>query len=241
MNQENRPTCVGCSHVLRPEEQDLGRIVCVRCEDGVKENLTALAGPDGLFARLVWRGTEALAPGGTRSKSDPVVKTSKVNAPSPVNLGAINLLGAGGVVPTLQRWVADWYDQLGFRRPVWRGNHHFVVMLAPGGAQVKRPGQLDNAVKVLINNLPWACENREDFGDFRRQVRSFVDDAQSALDPTADRPIRVQIGRCPAKVDGLICGRMLTADPFSLSIRCPNCGTVWGRAEWVDLGNSLRK
>lgn len=213
----------------------------MRCEDGVKDHLNLLAGPDGLFARLVWLGTDALTPGASRSKSDPVVKTSKVTAPSPVNLGAVNLLGAGGVVVTLQRWVGRWYQDLGFKPPIWRGQHQFVTLVGPGGAHIKRPGQLDNAVKVLVNNLPWACENRYDFGEFRKEVRGFVEDASMALDPTAERAIQVQIGRCPNKVDGALCGHLLTANPHAMAIRCPNCNTTWKRTEWVDLGTTLRK
>lgn len=216
-------------------------MACFRCEQEVRTNLDALAGPDGLFARLVWQGADALIPGARRSSSDPVVKMSKTTAPSPVRLAAVNLLGAGGVVHTLQRWVGAWYAELGFRQPVWRGTHHFVVMLAPGGVKVNRPGQLDNTVKVLQNNLPWAAEHRADFGEFRHEVWRFVEDARIAIDPTIEPPTRMQIGRCPAKVDGLTCGRLLDADPFAQSIRCPNCGTSWQRSQWLDLGAALRQ
>lgn len=240
MKDQDRPSCVGCGRVLRPEEQERVRIVCFQCEEAVKEHLGALAGPDGLFAQLVWQGTHALTPGSRRSNSDPAVKTSKVTAPSPVRLEAVNLLGAGGVVHTLQRWVGLWYTDLGFRQPVWRGQHQFVVLIAPGGTKVNRPGQLDNAVKVLLNNLPWACEKRNDFGEFRHQVRRFVEEARSAVDPTAERPMRVQIGRCPTKVDGLTCGTRLMADPFASAIRCPTCATVWPRARWLALGAELQ-
>lgn len=217
------------------------RIVCFGCETEVKENLGALAGPDGLFAQLVWQGADALIPGSRRSSSDPVVKMSKVTAPSPVNLGAANLLGAGGVVHTLQRWVKAWYAELGFREPIWRGELHFVVLVAPGGDRVRRPGQLDNTVKALLNNLPWACEHRADFGDFRHEVRRFVDESRRAVDPTISTRSRLQIGRCPADVDGIVCGHMLEADPMATSIRCPNCSTRWQRNQWVDLAQAVNK
>jgi hypothetical protein len=221
--------------------RERARVVCFPCEDSVKEQLDALAGPDGLFAQLVWQGTDALIPGSRRSSSEPNVKTSKTEAPSPVNLQAVNLLGVGGVVHTLQRWVGLWYQELGFRQPVWRGQHHFVVYLAPGGVKVNRPGQLDNTVKVLLNNLPWACEHRSDFARFRQDVRRFVEDARLAIDPTTERKMRVPIGKCPAKQgDDLVCGRQLTADPFALAIRCPNCGTSWSRDKWLQLGQEQR-
>lgn len=239
MNQ-NRPSCVGCSRVLSPEEQDRKRVVCFSCEEDVKEKLNLLVGPNGLFAQLVWQGADALTPTSGRSNSDPAVKTSKVTAPSPVRLGAVNLLGAGGVVHTLQRWVGLWYADLGFRQPVWRGQFHFIVMVAPGGAKVNRPGQLDNTVKVLLNNLPWACENRYDFGEFRQQAHRFVEEARSAVDPTIERKVRVQIGRCPTKVADLTCGTRLVADPFASSIRCPSCATVWPRTSWLALGAAMQ-
>lgn len=215
--------------------------MCFKCEDSVKTDLNALAGPDGLFAQLVWQGPDALIPGSRRNSSDPVVKTSKVTAPSPVNLGAANLLGAGGVVHTLQRWVKVWYAELGFREPVWRGQLHYVVLLAPGGEKVRRPGQLDNAVRALLNNLPWAVEHRDDFGDFRYQVRRFVQDAEAAIDPTLTREPRMDIGRCPADIDGDVCGHRLTASPHETSIRCPNCDTRWPKADWLKLGQALRQ
>lgn len=216
------------------------RLVCFRCEEDVKDHLNELAGPDGLFAQLVWKGAEALTPGSGRSNSDPNVKTSKTTAPSPVRLDAVNLLGAGGLVNTLQRWVGKWYVDLGFNQPVWRGQLHYVVMVAPGGGQVRRPGQLDNAVKVLLNNLPWACEHRADFGEFRQQSRRFVEEARSAIDPTIERKVRIQVGKCPTQVDGLTCGRQLMADPFASAIRCGNCNTVWPRARWLDLGAAIQ-
>lgn len=241
MKDQDRPTCVGCSHVLRPDEQESGRLVCRNCEDEVKENLNALVGPDGLFAQLVWLGTDALTPGSRRSNSDPAVKTSKTSAPSPVRLQAVNLLGAGGVVHTLQRWVGIWYKELGFRQPVWRGQHHFVVYLAPGNKPVRRPGQLDNTVLVLLNNLPWAVEHREDFRQFKQDVWRFVEDARSAIDPTIERPPQIMVGRCPTSVgDGLVCGKQLMADPFSTSIKCGNCGTSWQRDKWAELGQTMQ-
>jgi len=152
----------------------------------------------------------------------------------------MNLLGAGGVVHTLQRWVASWYQELGFRQPVWRGNLHFVMMVDPNGHKVGRPGQLDNAVTILINNLPWAVENRDDFGRFARDLNGFVEQIKSALDPTIEPPTRVQIGRCPTLgEEGGKCGELLSANPWSNSIRCRKCGSTWTRADWPKLGDAM--
>jgi hypothetical protein len=153
----------------------------------------------------------------------------------------LNLLGAGGVVHALQRHAAAWYSDLGFGKPVWRGQYHYVLLVAPGGARVSRPGQLDNTVRALLNNLPWAAEKRDDFGDFEHEVRRFVGDIKMALDPTIVKPTRVLVGRCPADAgDHLTCGAKLMADPFAPAIRCANCGTSWTRDRWAELGRTLR-
>lgn len=232
---DDRPRCVSCSHWIRPD--DAPRIVCRPCESAAKGNLAALAGAQGLFAQLVWAGSDILLPG---QRSQGGGGGSRVDAPMPVRLGPMNLLGAGGVVHTLQRWVATWYQELGFRQPVWRGNLHFVMMVDPQGHKVGRPGQLDNAVTILINNLPWATEHRDDFGRFARDLNGFVEQIKSALDPTIEPPTRVQIGRCPTPTEaGTKCGELLDANPWANAIRCRRCGTSWIRADWPKLGNEM--
>lgn len=239
MTTADRPRCVECGHALRHDEGP--RLACRPCEDRLKTNLDELAGPSGLFARLTWMGVDALTPGSRRNNNDPVVKMSKTTASSPVHMQAINLLGTGGVVHTLQRWVASWYGDLGFQQPVWRGQHHFVVVVDPNtGRNVHRPGQLDNTIKALKNNIPWAVENRQDFDKFFQDVRRFVEESEMVIDPTIERPRKTRIGRCPAKIDEHICGAVLTADPYALSIRCGNCGTSWGRGSWASLSDTIR-
>lgn len=232
----DRPQCLSCNHALRPD-LEAGRLVCRSCEDRVRKDLNALAGPSGLFAQLVWVGPDVLAPGSQRHQGGG--GGSSVEAPAPVRLGPMNLLGAGGVVHTLQRWVAAWFTELGFRQPVWRGDHHFVMMVSPGGKKVGKPGQLDNAVTVLLNNLIWAAEHRHDFDRFARDVRRFVEQIEAAMDPGAEQPIRVVVGRCPVPVDSAKCGELLQANPFATSIRCRKCGTSWPRAEWAALGDQV--
>lgn len=232
---EDRPRCVACSHWLRPD--DAPRIVCRPCESTVKGNLSALAGSQGLFAQLVWAGPDVLLP---RQRTQGGGGGSRVDAPMPVRLGPMNLLGAGGVVHTLQRWVAAWYKELGFRQPVWRGNLHFVMLVDPQGRKVGKPGQLDNAVAVLINNLPWAVEHRDDFRQFARDVSGFVEQIKSAMDPTIEPPTRMQIGRCPTPVgDDMKCGELLQANPYAAAIKCRRCGEVWPRSDWPKLGDAI--
>lgn len=235
MNPHNRSKCVGCGR--RNDEAD--RLACKQCERVAGDNLKALAGVDGLFAMLVRQGTYALTRGG--ATGGPAVKTSKVHAPSPARDLVVNLLGAGGVVHALQRHASAWYVDLGFNLPVWRGQHHFIVSVDSNGLKVSHPGQLDIVVRTLLNTLPWAAENRDDFGDFGREVRQFVADIKVAIDPTIVKPVQVLVGRCPADLgDGTLCGAKLMADPFAPSIRCISCGTAWGRDRWAELGRTLR-
>jgi hypothetical protein len=237
VSDEIRKTCVSCGYDgLRPGDD---RMVCENCEENARRCLRLLAGHSGLFARLVWLGPDALIPG-QRAQQGGGGGGTQVDAPAPVRLGPMNLLGAGGVVNTLQRWVAAWYDELGFRQPVWRGAHQFVTLINPAGHKVSKPGQLDNAVTILLNNLPWAVEHRRDFGKFNRDVSGFVRQIKSALDPTATPPARVRIGRCPLiTADNTRCGNLLEADPFAPSIHCWKCGANWDRADWPRLSDHM--
>lgn len=236
----DRPRCVSCRNELRHEEA--GRAACVSCEQLVRRNLEELAGPGGLFAKLVWAGADALTPSSGRRSSGPVVRTSKTVAPPPVRMGVVNLLGAGGVVQTLQRWARSWFADLGFKDPMWRGQHEWVTLVSPDGRKVGRPGQLDYTVKALLNNLVWAADKRADFGKFASDVHRFVESSKDALDPTIEHHNKILIGRCPTLVgaDRHPCGAQLLADPYATAIRCPGCETKWARADWVALGRTLR-
>lgn len=138
-------------------------------------------------------------------------------------MGVLTLTGPGGVADQLQHEVESWYSDLSFALIIKRH-------------QVNRVGTM--ATK-LINNLPWAAENRVDFREFARLVATLRDRCAVALDPSrAER--RVPIGSCPAVTDeGTDCGSKLTADPFADHIRCRRCGTVWNRSEWMLLGAVL--
>lgn len=213
---------------------------CDKCQLEVRANLEELAGPRGLFARLIWAGPDLLIPGARRGNSERV-STSKTEAPSPVSLTAVNLLGAGGMLHTLQRWVGTWFPARGWHVPQWRGPQHFSVSVDPEGRRVSRPGQLDYAVSALVNSLEWATVNRDDFGRFAAQVCKLVRDAESALNPDDRATPRVYIGRCP-HVDGTtreVCGARLEADPFAYSITCGRCRTAWSRQEWPELSDRI--
>lgn len=135
-------------------------------------------------------------------------------------MGVINLTGPGGVTDFLRTTLLEWYNDLRFEMPA----RHVAF------------GEL---VTRLVNNLPWAAENRTDFADFARRVARLVSDCEVALDPSSTTP-KVPIGRCPTLLeDDGECGAKLTVDPFADQIRCRECGTVWLRTEWMVLGSVL--
>jgi hypothetical protein len=139
------PACTICR---RPLWQDELGYACRLCTQSIDRDLAALAGSDGLYARLGL----VLAPG--RGSGGPVVSGSRT-APLPVRLGPLSLQSRGGVVTVLQTWLVDFHERLGYRHPRWEGDLQ---------------GQLDQAVKRLRTLLPWAAEQHPAVDEFAREV-----------------------------------------------------------------------
>lgn len=199
-------------------ENERARVACSRCERRTADDLRELVR---LHDELIAAGHTALTPGqhGNNGGRGGVSADER----APVRMGVLTLTGPGGVADQLQHEVESWYSDLSFALIVRRGDASRCKSMAT----------------KLINNLPWAAENRIDFREFARLVASLRDRCAVALDPSlAER--RVPIGRCPAQTeDDAECGAKLTADPFADHIRCRRCGTVWNRSEWILLGAVL--
>ncbi|WP_184766375.1 hypothetical protein [Streptomyces griseoloalbus] len=148
------PACTICHNGLY--ENELTHQACRPCTDRVDHNLRALAGADGLYARLA----HSLRPGS--SGGGPVVSGSRT-APLPVRLEPLSLAARGGVVTILQTWLIDWHDLLGYRHPRWDGDLQ---------------QQLDQVVKRLRVLLPWAAEEHGAFDEFARELGSLVHQCQ---------------------------------------------------------------
>jgi hypothetical protein len=131
-------------------ETELGHQACRPCTDRADQNLRALAGPDGLYARL----TDSLQPGS--SSGGPSVSGSRT-APLPVRLQPLSLAARGGVVTILQTWLIDWHETLGYRHPRWDGDLQ---------------QQLDQVAGRLRVLLPWAAEEHGAFAEFAGEVAS---------------------------------------------------------------------
>jgi hypothetical protein len=149
-------TCTVCHGDLY--ENELGHQACRPCTERTDRDLRALAGTDGLYARL----TDSLHPGS--GSGGPAVSGSR-SAPLPVRLGPLSLAARGGVVTILQTWLIDWHDLLGYRHPRWDGDLQ---------------QQLDQAVKRLRVLLPWAAESHGAFDEFAREIAGLVHQCQAA-------------------------------------------------------------
>lgn len=148
--------CIVCLSNLY--EHELGHQACRPCTDRADRDLRALAGPDGLYARLA----DSLHPGS--GSGGPAVSGSRT-APVPVRLDPLSLAARGGVVTILQTWLIDWHDLLGYRHPRWGGDLQ---------------QQLDQVVGRLRILLPWAAEQHGAFDEFSREIASLVHQCRTA-------------------------------------------------------------
>ena len=163
------PACVICLHALYADE--LTHQACRPCTDRVDQNLRALAGADGLYARL----SASLHPGS--GSGGPAVSGSRT-APLPLRLDPLSLAARGGVVTILQTWLIDWHETLGYRHPRWDGNLQ---------------QQLDQVVHRLRVLLPWAAEVHGAFDEFARELGSAVRQCRAATGgETPPRRVPVQ-------------------------------------------------
>ncbi|MDR3084299.1 MAG: hypothetical protein LBV60_25865 [Streptomyces sp.] len=158
------PRCTVCGNGLY--EHELTARSCRPCTARIDGNLRALAGADGLYARLAG----ALAPGS--SSGGPAVSGSRT-APLPVRLEPLSLAARGGVVTILQTWLIAWHEDLAYSYPRWEG-----------GLQE----QLDQVVNRLRLLLPWAAAEHPAVAEFAHEVRMLVAKCRSQVD--GERPPR---------------------------------------------------
>jgi hypothetical protein len=140
------PACTVCHTGLY--EHELTHQACRPCTERVDRDLRALAGPDGLYARL----SASLHPGS--GSSGPAVSGSRT-APVPLRLEVLNLMTERGpVISPLEGWVRDWETF--------------------GRANVDESGslqqRLDHAVQTLRFNLAWAAAVHPAFADFADEL-----------------------------------------------------------------------
>ncbi|NUP16501.1 MAG: hypothetical protein HOZ81_10425 [Streptomyces sp.] len=169
MDATSTPVCTICHRDLRDDEAGACRI----CVDLIDQHLRALAGPEGLYARL----SAQLAPGA--GNGGPAVSGSRT-APVPVRLDVLNLMTAGGpVLGPLETWVRDWETY--------------------GRAELDEAGTLqrrvDHAVATLRFNLAWAAAHHPAVDEFGREVHAMWRACDRQI--SGERPARIVPVACP--------------------------------------------
>jgi hypothetical protein len=169
------PDCTVCSRQLW--EDEIGRFACKPCERRTGDDLAALAGPGGLYARLCLRIHPA-------SRGAGQAVSGSRTASIPASLEILNLTANGGVVSTLELWVEDWAT-------------YGLATVGTGGRLQYR---VDRAVATLRLNLPRAVERHpafdecaDEIGQLKRQAEGIVNGGKEAI------PFRVQCG-CGATI-----------------------------------------
>lgn len=198
--------CTMCHRDLRDDEPQ----TCRPCAERVDTALLALAGPDGLYARLTTR----LAPGA--GSGQPSVSGSRT-APLPVRLEPLSMLARGGVVTILQTWLCDWHEQLGWGHPRWTG-----------GLQQ----QLDQVVRALRTNIPWAADSHPAFSEFAAEAGDIRRQCERVI--TGERPERRITVACAD------CSSPLSITLSTEGRRC-GCGRQYGWAELRELPLAERR
>ena len=203
MDDALAPYCTVCRNALF--ENELGHQACRPCTDRADRDLRALAGPDGLYARL----TDALHPGS--GSGGPAVSGSRT-APLPLRLAPLSLAARGGVVTILQTWLIDFHETLGYNHPRWEGDLQ---------------QQLDQVVQRLRVLLPWAAEAHGAYDEFARELSSIVRQCQAATggEKQARRvPVQCpcgQILRVTLDTAGVRCPACSTSYGHSEALRLP--------------------
>lgn len=219
---DDTPLCICCRRGLYADEG----YTCRPCQDRADQHLATLAGPvtyardnrngrklvSGLYAALAG----AMLPG--RSSSDGPVSGTR-GAPLPIRLEPLSLSARGGVISVLQSWQIDWHERLGWTHPQWQG----------------RPQQqLDQVVRALRNNLPWAASEHPAFDEFARELAATVGQVRAVVTgERAERPLRVLCATpdCPG---------VLQITLKSDGVRCPRCQTTYSHDQLTRLELAAR-
>jgi hypothetical protein len=181
------PACSICSGRLF--EHELTHQACRPCTDRIDQQLRALAGPDGLYARLA----DSLHP---RSGSGGPVVSGSRTAPVPLRLEVLNAMTERGpVLGPLEGWVRDWEQY--------------------GRADVDETGtlqqRLDHAVQTLRFNLNWAAAEHPAIADFADELYTITRRCRTATGedkPPVKIPVACRCGqilRVSLDMDGIEC------------------------------------
>lgn len=222
-DQETEYRCTSCSRLLYLDE--LNRFACRPCEARGHKQITQLPT---LYRHL----SAALAPSSSQSNTGRV-RSSK-EAPLPVNLHVLAMLGPGGIVADLQAIEDSWRCARG-RRPQPR--HDGVRWFA--SSRVKAPAHaIKDHCLFIAYNLQWACEFYGEIAQDLAKIAELQQRAQGAIVGPRRRTVAVP---CPSEYDdGTLCGAELRIDISVPVTRCRACGAEWGREHWVRWHDAIQ-
>ncbi|WP_128382397.1 hypothetical protein [Streptomyces cavernae] len=208
--------CLCCPRGLYDE---LGRLVCERCERNIADGLAEVA--------TLWRQLPGRLEKGTGWAADgPRVTASRVGAPLPGNPQVLDLI-AGGVVGTLIVHEDAWRRELRRTYPrlpltPWRGN---------------QTQTLNGVLAFLNERLRWACFSYDGIEDLSQDLYRLVVKMRAVVTGEPPQRVRVLPVRCPVKPDGVrLCGGELVYDPRTRLITCRTCRDELGYEHWTDIG-----
>jgi len=214
-DQEPETRCVHCPRLLHFDELD--RWACRPCEDNALKHITELG---------TWYGQlrAKLIPAGAVGDDSGHVTGATRSAPLPVAIGALDLIGPGGVVTKLRTIEDDWRKTLGWTIATFRGSDTQTLAAV---------------LPFLRNNLPWACGMYPDIAEDLKLIRILHGRVDAVVNGRKEP--QVPVGCCPTvTADGVVCGDRLRVSPFAAEIRCTGCGTRWARDQWIGLGAAIQ-
>lgn len=217
--QEPAYRCTSCSQLLFADE--LNRFACWPCESRANQKITALPT---LYKQLSY----ALAPRASRSNTGRISSTSH-EAPLPVNLHVLDLLGPGGIASKLAAIEDSWRTARGRTvGPRTDGIRWFATNRA------KSPSfALVDHTTFIAYNLRWACEAYEEVAYDLGVIHEVYAKAETAL--TGHRRRRMTVSCVAEYDDGTTCGAELGIDVSAAYTICAECGARWGRDDWLRL------
>lgn len=210
--------CTHCQRLLFADE--LNRFACWPCENRATQKITELPT---LYKQL----GGVLAPGARRSDSGRV--SASREAPIPVNLHVLDLVGPGGIATKLQAIEDSWRSARG--RSIGPRNDG-VRWFATGRAKSPSFAVAEHALFIGYN-LRWACESYEEVAADLTVIRELHAMAQTAI--TGHRRRRVMVSCLAQFDDGTTCGADLGIDITAAYTTCNECGARWGRDDWLRL------
>ncbi|MFE2106661.1 hypothetical protein ACFXAF_12450 [Kitasatospora sp. NPDC059463] len=155
--------------------------------------------------------------------------TTPADAPLPVDLDVLDLIGPGGAVTVLETWRQALHEDLELHWPDPWGHPD---------------GRLLRATRGLHQHLTYIRLDWPAAGDCAREVHQLHAAATRHVAPTdrpTDRPTVVGHHPDPARPGDAPCGGRLELPRGSSALRCARCHETWGPLQWLTLRRALER